>query len=151
MGLLFTIAAGPRQQSHSLVRVLDSKLPQPGGPGPRIYIPQEQGGPLIAPGTEFPFRRLLRLSGLRWRYSNPPPHELASFSKSKSKLCYDRRAVGRLSWNKAPIWGLRPDLDYCQTVAGLLMWDALSDERTGLPFAIATGPRQRSYFRVPVP
>jgi hypothetical protein len=27
-----------------------------------------------------------------------------------------------LSWNKAPIWGLRPDLYYCQTVAGLLMW-----------------------------
>jgi hypothetical protein len=25
-----------------------------------------------------------------------------------------------LSWNKAPIWGLRPDLYYCQTVAGLL-------------------------------
>jgi hypothetical protein len=38
-----------------------------------------------------------------------------------------------LSWNKAPIWGLRPDL-YCQTVAGLLMWDALSDERMGLSF-----------------
>jgi hypothetical protein len=40
-----------------------------------------------------------------------------------------------LSWNKAPIWGLRPDLDYCLTVAGLLVWGALSDERTGLPFA----------------
>jgi hypothetical protein len=39
------------------------------------------------------------------------------------------------SWNKAPIWGLRPDLYYCQTVAGLLMWGALSDERTGLLFA----------------
>jgi hypothetical protein len=32
-----------------------------------------------------------------------------------------------LSWNKAPIWGLRPNFYYCQTVAGLLMWDALSD------------------------
>jgi hypothetical protein len=38
-------------------------------------------------------------------------------------------------WNKAPIWGLRPDLYYCQTVAGLLMWGALSDERTSLSFA----------------
>jgi hypothetical protein len=27
-----------------------------------------------------------------------------------------------LSWHKAPIWVLRPDLYYCQTVAGLLMW-----------------------------
>jgi hypothetical protein len=40
---------------------------QPGGPGPLIYIPQEQGGPVILPGTGFPFRRLLRLAGLRWR------------------------------------------------------------------------------------
>jgi hypothetical protein len=56
-----------------------------------------------------------------------------------------------LSWNKAPIWGLRPDLDYCLTVVGLLIWGALSDERTGLPFAIATDPRQRSHFRVRVP
>jgi hypothetical protein len=46
-----------------------------------------------------------------------------------------------LSWNKAPIWGLRPDYYYCQTVAGLLMWGAVSDERTGLSFAIAAGPR----------
>jgi hypothetical protein len=26
-----------------------------------------------------------------------------------------------LSWNKAAIWGLRPDFYYCQTIAGLLM------------------------------
>jgi hypothetical protein len=33
---------------------------QPGGPGPHIYIPQEQGGPVIPPGTGFPFCRFLR-------------------------------------------------------------------------------------------
>jgi hypothetical protein len=33
-----------------------------------------------------------------------------------------------LSWNKAPIWGLRTDFYYCQTFAGLLMWGTLSDE-----------------------
>jgi hypothetical protein len=27
------------------------RLPQPGEPGSRIYIPQEQGGPVIPPGT----------------------------------------------------------------------------------------------------
>jgi hypothetical protein len=43
-----------------------------------------------------------------------------------------------LSWNKAPIWGFRPKLYYCQTVAGLLMWGALSVERTGLLFARVT-------------
>jgi hypothetical protein len=37
-------------------------------------IPQEQGGPVIPPYTGFPFCRLLRLKGLRWRHSNPPPH-----------------------------------------------------------------------------
>jgi hypothetical protein len=82
-GLSFTIAAGLRQRSHCRVRVprdswpyftvSDSRLLQPGGPGPRIYIPQKQGGPVIPPGTGFPFRRFLRLTVLRWRYSTPPP------------------------------------------------------------------------------
>jgi hypothetical protein len=85
-GLSFTIAAGPRQRSYSRVwdpreswphfTDSDSRLLQPGGPGPRIYIPQEQGDPVISPGTGFPFRRLLRLAGLRWKYSNPPSHGL---------------------------------------------------------------------------
>jgi hypothetical protein len=34
-------------------------------PGPRIYIPQEQVGLVITPGTGFHFCRLLRLPGLR--------------------------------------------------------------------------------------
>jgi hypothetical protein len=59
MGLSFTIAAGPRQRSHSQVRVpphftaSDSRLPQPGGPGLRIYIHQEEGDSVISPGTVF--------------------------------------------------------------------------------------------------
>jgi hypothetical protein len=32
-----------------------------------------------------------------------------------------------------------------------LIWCALSDERTGLSFTLAAGPRQRSHFRVRVP
>jgi hypothetical protein len=83
MGLSFIVVAGPRQRNHSgfwapqdswpyfTVSVL--RLPQPGGPGPRIYISQEQGGPVIHPGTGFPFHHLLWLAGLRWRYSTPPP------------------------------------------------------------------------------
>jgi hypothetical protein len=62
-----------RTQDHILLSQF-LRLPQPGEPGPRIYIPQEQGGPVIPPGTGFPFRRLLRLAGLRQRYSIPPPH-----------------------------------------------------------------------------
>jgi hypothetical protein len=40
---------------------------------PHLYSPGT-GWPFIPLGTGFPFRRLLRLAGLRWRYSNPPPH-----------------------------------------------------------------------------
>jgi hypothetical protein len=84
MGLSFTIAAGPRQRSHSHVRapqdswphftVSDTRDPPPGGSGPRIYVLQEQGGPVITPSTGFPFRLLIRLVGLRWGYYKPPPH-----------------------------------------------------------------------------
>jgi hypothetical protein len=45
------------------------------------------------------------------------------------------RSVGQsasLSWHKAPIWGLRPDLYNCMTVAVLLMWGAHSEEKKGL-------------------
>jgi hypothetical protein len=76
--------------------------------------------------------------------------QLNWISQSQSYITTDGQPAN-LSWNKAPNWGLRPDLDYCLTVAGLLVWGALTDERTGLPFAVATGPRQRSHFRVRVP
>jgi hypothetical protein len=45
-----------------------SWFPKPGGPGvpgPRIYIPQEQGGLVALPVTGFPFRHLLLLAGLK--------------------------------------------------------------------------------------
>jgi hypothetical protein len=61
MGLSFTIAAGSRQRTHSQVRVprdsqphfvvSDSRLPQPGGSGPRIYISQEQREPVMPSDT----------------------------------------------------------------------------------------------------
>jgi hypothetical protein len=50
------------------------ETPQPGGPGPYIYIPQEQGGLVIPPGTGLHFQHLLRHTGLWWRYSTQPPH-----------------------------------------------------------------------------
>jgi hypothetical protein len=40
--------------------------------------------------------------------------------------------------------GQRPDFQYYQRVKDLLMWVVLSDERTGLYFTTAAGPRQRS-------
>jgi hypothetical protein len=60
-----------RTRNHTLLSHL--RLPQPGGPGSRIHFTHGQGGHVMPPGTGLPLRRLLRLAGLWWRYSNPPP------------------------------------------------------------------------------
>jgi hypothetical protein len=71
--LLLVLASKSRirvpRDSRPYFTVLHSRLLQPGGPGPRIYFPQEHGCLVVPPGTGFPFRRLLRPAGLRWRYS----------------------------------------------------------------------------------
>jgi hypothetical protein len=58
-----------QKRNHTLLSHL--RLPQPGGPDFRIYIPQEQGGPVIQlyPRT---LDSLWRLAGLRWRYVTFP-------------------------------------------------------------------------------
>jgi hypothetical protein len=63
-----------RTRNHTLLPHL--RLPQPGEPGSHIYIPQEQGGAVIPLGIGFPLHHLLRLAGLRWRYSKPPTYVL---------------------------------------------------------------------------
>jgi hypothetical protein len=50
------------------------RLPQPGGSGSRIYIPQEQGGPVIPRALGSLFIASYDSQGLRCKYSNPPPH-----------------------------------------------------------------------------
>jgi hypothetical protein len=92
-GSISTIAAGPRQRNHSRVpvprdsrpyfTVSDSRLPQLGGPGPRMFIDQEQGGPVIPPGTGLPFRRVIHFAGLRWRYSNQPPRGVCAWHRDR--------------------------------------------------------------------
>jgi hypothetical protein len=62
-----------------------------------------------------------------------------SESESGSYITTDGQSVS-LSWNKAPILGLRPELCYCQTFAGLFMWGALSDERTDLSLSLMLRP-----------
>jgi hypothetical protein len=47
---------------------------------------------LLSPIRDFPFCRLLRLAGLRWRYSTPLPHwKFVSKPESESELLYDWR------------------------------------------------------------
>jgi hypothetical protein len=102
-----------RHRSHSQVRVprgswpyftvSDLRLPKPGGSGPCIYISQEQGGPVITPGTGFQPR-------------GDPAYYITTDGQSAS-----------LSWNKAPIWSLRPDFllmpDNCWPVdVGRHLW-----------------------------
>jgi hypothetical protein len=41
--------------------------------------------------------------------------------------------------------------DYFYTVAGLLMWGALSDEKSGLYFSVFAGHRQRNLSQIRVP
>jgi hypothetical protein len=50
------------RETHDHILLSQIWDPQPGGPGPRIYIPQEQGGPVIPTGTGIPFRRLLQIA-----------------------------------------------------------------------------------------
>jgi hypothetical protein len=71
-GLSFTIAPGPRQRRHFPVR-----------------LPWDSWPYLLCQTRDFPFRRLLRLSVLRWRYSTPPPHG------SYWVLYYDRLGLAK--------------------------------------------------------
>jgi hypothetical protein len=71
-------------------------------------------------------------------------------SESESYITTDGQ-LASLSWNKAPIWGLRPDLYYLFDSYGLILGGALSDERSGLSFVCAAGPCQRNLSRVRVP
>jgi hypothetical protein len=52
--------------------------------------------------------------GIRTRLHTRSP----AWTRNQSYVTTDGQSAN-LSWNKAPIWGLRPDLYYCQTVAGL--------------------------------
>jgi hypothetical protein len=129
LGLTRSVTLGPKsRRTHDHTLLSHLRLPQPGGPGPRNNIPEEQGGPVIPPGTGFPLRRLLRLAGLRWRYLNSSPHGLKS--SPVQSVCL----------------GVEPNLGLttyyfllegcCLKVAVFILCGALSDERTGLQFAM---------------
>jgi hypothetical protein len=70
--------------------------------------------------------------------------------ESESHVTTDGQPAS-LSWNKTPIWGLDQIFIIVWHLRVSLIWGALSDESTGLSFAIATGPRQRSHFLIRVP
>jgi hypothetical protein len=66
LGLARTITFGSKsRRTHDQILLSHFRLPQPGGPGPRIHIPQDQGGLVVPPATNFPIHRLVRLASLR--------------------------------------------------------------------------------------
>jgi hypothetical protein len=68
LGLARAVTLGQKsRRTHGHILLSHLRVPQPGGPGPHIYIPQEQGGTVTPLGTGFPFCRLLRLSGILTR------------------------------------------------------------------------------------
>jgi hypothetical protein len=76
--------------------VSDWRFPQPGGPGPRIYIPQEENGPVIPPVTGFSFCRHLQLARLRWKYSTPPSRGTLLLLFSRVWLCTSSTSICRI-------------------------------------------------------
>jgi hypothetical protein len=85
------------------------------------------------------FHSLYVISSVRiWEWELSLVVELTSSQSQGYVTTYGQSAS--LSWNKTPIWGLRPDFCYCQLWV-YWWWGALSDERTGLSFTIAAGPR----------
>jgi hypothetical protein len=68
-------------------------------------------------------------------------------SQSQNYVTTDGQSAS-LSWNKAPFWGLRPDIYYCLTVAGLMMWGSLSDEKPSLSFARITVSSSKSVVSI---
>jgi hypothetical protein len=130
-GLSFLYAAGLCQRRLSLVRVLWDSQPY------LFYCLIFETSLFVAS-----YDSQGHGGGIR-----PRLHTGCLLSESESYVTADGQSAS-LSWNKAPIRGLRPDFYYRRTVAGLFRWGALSDERTGLSFTIPAGPSQSSHSRV---
>jgi hypothetical protein len=109
LSLVSAVTVGSKShKTHHHVLLSHLGLPQPGGPDPCIYIPQEQVGPVICLGNGLLFCRPLRLAGLRWRYYNPPTstcrYQSPTNSQSQSQiyLTTDGQSAS-LSWCQATI------------------------------------------------
>jgi hypothetical protein len=139
MGLSFTIAADPRLASAVILgskthgtqwHILLSQIwdsPNLEGQVPVFISPRNRVAQLYSHVT--PYGSQGYGGGIR------PRLHTGLLELFLSYITIDGQSAS-LYWCEAPIWGLWPDFYYCQTVADLLMWGALSDERTGLSFTM---------------
>jgi hypothetical protein len=67
--------------------------PQPGGPGLHIYIPWRLGGPVIPPGTEYPFESPFTTC---MGYYSFPAHHMGNTYKSMVEKPQTKRPLERL-------------------------------------------------------
>jgi hypothetical protein len=72
--------------------------------------------------------------GLRWKYSNPPPHGVRNVCQSH--IATDGQSVS-MSWCRAQIWDFWPEIIFVYfyffwKLQSCHFWGALSDERSGL-------------------
>jgi hypothetical protein len=122
---------------------LEGQVPVLISPGKRwpSYIPRHW-----IPFLSLPTTRRATVEVFKPTSTQGIPH-CQSQSQSQNYVTTDRQSAS-LSWNKAPVCRLRPDLYYCLTVTGFLMWGVLSDERTGLSFARVTVNSSKSVVRM---
>jgi hypothetical protein len=112
MGLSFIIAAGPRQRSHSRVRVLRDSWPYFNVSFDTSPTWKTRSPYLYPPGRGW--------HGYTPRHWVPFSSRLPYKSQIQSYGTTDGQPAS-LSWNKAPIWGLRPDLYYLCDSCGLVL------------------------------
>jgi hypothetical protein len=65
------------KNSYVTVQIQDFEIPAWRARSP-IYIPREEGGPVVLPSIVFPSCPFIWHVGLSWRYVNPHPHGLPS-------------------------------------------------------------------------
>jgi hypothetical protein len=64
---------------------------------------------LLSQIWDFPFRRLLRLAGSRWRYSTPPPHRCTNSSLGTSRYINSGRTPRKTPYSIVPSLGVFTD------------------------------------------
>jgi hypothetical protein len=148
MGLSFTIAAGSRQRSHSWIRVprdsepyftvSDSRPPNLEGQV-HVFMSSRNRVAQFYPQTVCSFFVASWDSqgysgGIRTSLHTP---------QSQSHIAIDGQSI-RKSWGQAPSGAYDQIFVTLWQLRSLFFWGALSDERMGLSFVYAAGPRQRS-------